>query len=399
MTNEAICTAVIEALREARYNESTIFNYQGVIRRFYQFCSEHGMTEYTPSFGNLYANDVISKKTGEFSLNRYYTQGRFIRLLDSYYETGIFDFSAQLKGKSVPKHKKHFQIYDQYQEYLRQIYSNENTIYYYEYELLSFFQFLESMEIYSADLITVKIIMQYISASRQNRQRAVLCGLRSFLRYLNRDDLLTSISGIHVVRVKRIIKTLTEREVKSLSELVDSKALSLRNTAIVLFGLSSGIRACDLVKMKLSDIDWESETINFCQSKTGNYVCLPLIPVVGNAIFRYVTEERPVTDNDYLFIRENSPFTPLSGHTSYYAIIKKVLSKASIEKNDRIFGMHFLRHNAASTMIKNAVSVGTIASVLGHSDPNSTDIYITTDARNLRECVLPFGNISSEVNV
>ena len=398
MTNETICSALIAALRETRYNESTIFNYQGVIRRFHQFCSEHQITEYTPAFGNQYANDVISKKTGKFSNNRYHTQGRFIRLLDSFYATGVFDFSNRLRGKNVPKHHKHFHIYSQYQEYLRELYINENTIYFYEHELLSFFQFLENIKIYSTNLITAKVIFQYLSSAKHNRQRAVLCGVRSFLRYLNRDDLLNSIAGIRVARTKRIVKTLTEQERGSLYELIESEVLSLRNTAIVLLGLSSGIRACDLVNLKLSDVNWENETIYFCQSKTGNYVCLPLIPIVGNAIFKYVTEERPITNNDYLFIKEFSPFTPLSGHTSFYSIIKKVLIKAGIEKKDRIFGMHFLRHNAASTMINNAVAVGTIAAVLGHSDPNSTDTYITTDVRNLKECVLPFGNISREVN-
>ena len=59
--------------------------------------------------------------------------------------------------------------------------------------------------------------------------------------------------------------------------------------------------------------------------------------------------------------------------------------------------MHLLRHNAASTMVENAVPIETIAAILGHSDPNTTGIYITTDEKKLKECVLPFGTISREV--
>lgn len=98
-----------------------------------------------------------------------------------------------------------------------------------------------------------------------------------------------------------------------------------------------------------------------------------------------------------LFLRSFAPYTPFTGHASYYAVIKKVLKKAGITKVSRIFGMHLLRHNAASTMVKNEVPIETIAAVLGHSTPDTADIYITTDAILLKECVLPLRNISTEV--
>ena len=48
-------------------------------------------------------------------------------------------------------------------------------------------------------------------------------------------------------------------------------------------------------------------------------------------------------------------------------------------------------------MVKNQVPIETIAAILGHSSPDATDIYITTDAESLRACVLPMTNISTEV--
>ncbi|WP_147525420.1 tyrosine-type recombinase/integrase [Acetivibrio ethanolgignens] len=66
---------------------------------------------------------------------------------------------------------------------------------------------------------------------------------------------------------------------------------------MVIVGLSCGIRTRDLIKLQLSDIDWDNETIQFKQRKTGNVVCLPLTERVGNALFRYITEERPKIDS------------------------------------------------------------------------------------------------------
>ena len=127
-------------------------------------------------------------------------------------------------------------------------------------------------------------------------------------------------------------------------------------------------------------------------------MCVPLTAPVGNAIFRYLTEQRPKAPNDFLFVRSLAPFNPLSCHASCYVVVERALKKAGINKNDRIFGMHLLRHNAASTMVENAVPIETIAAILGHSDPDTTGIYITTDEKRLKECVLPFGSISREVH-
>ena len=141
MTIDEICNACIGALRSEGYNKSTIFNYEGVIRRFKQFCVEQKVIHYSSEQGKAYADDVISKKTGKFSMNRYHTQGRFYRLVDSYYSTGTFDFSLMKKGRIAPSNKLHQKIYTEYQAYLLDSYENENTRHFYEYGMYCLLQF------------------------------------------------------------------------------------------------------------------------------------------------------------------------------------------------------------------------------------------------------------------
>jgi len=203
---------------------------------------------------------------------------------------------------------------------------------------------------------------------------------------------------MHAYRYKRIIPVLTDEEQDRLRNTIESGDVTNRDAAIVLLGLSTGIRAIDLINLKLSSVDWNSETISFRQSKTGNPVCIPLTLAVGNAIARYLSEERPDSDNDFLFVRTLAPFDPLAGHSSCYIIVRNAFRKAKISKNERIFGMHMLRHNAASAMVRNEVPIATIAAVLGHANTDTTDVYITTDEARLRECVVPMTGISKEVN-
>lgn len=397
MTIETICNLLLDALTEAGFNESTLFNYKGVIRRFKTFCNEKGVTDYTPEIGQAYADDVISKKTGKYSAQRHYSQGRFSRLLTSYYNTGIFDLAVMKRGKQEPSNDALKVLYREYEEHLREQYSNENTVLFYAYEVFCLFKYLESIRLYEIRDITAGTIVDYIKTTKQNRQRAILCGLRLYFTFINRQDLFAIVDGMHAYRAKRIIPLLSDGEIQKITDAIQSGAISNRDAAIVLFGLTTGIRAIDLINLRLSDIDWDNETISFKQSKTGNYVFLPLTVSLGNAIARYLSEERPDARNDYLFVRTIAPFDPLAGHTSCYAIVKSVFKTAGIRKDARIFGMHMLRHNAASTMVKNEVPISTIAAILGHADIDSTDIYITTDEKKLCECVLPMTGISKEV--
>jgi integrase len=398
MDINTICNDLLDVLVKSNYHEHTIFNYIGVVRRFKAFCEDKGITEYTPGFGKTYADDVISSKTKKFSKNRYHSQGRFIRLLNSYYNTGTFNFDMLKRGKAEPTHEKHKKLYQDYAEFLLTKYIRESTVLFYKYELYYFLQYLEGIQFFDIDSLSSNIIINYLKSVKQCRQRAVLCGLRLFLKYIKRDDLYIAIEGIHAYRTKRIIPTLTDDEQYRLKNTIESGKVTYRDAAIVLLGLATGIRSCDLISLKLSDIDWINETISFNQRKTGNPVCLPLTPPIGNAIASYISEERPKTDNDFLFVRLLAPFEPLAEHASCYAVVKRVFKQAGISKDNRIFGMHMLRHNAASTMVKNEVPIATIAAILGHANTDTTDIYITTDEASLKECVLPMVDISSEVN-
>ena len=55
-----------------------------------------------------------------------------------------------------------------------------------------------------------------------------------------------------------------------------SPALSLRDTAMFSIAASLGMRAGDIVRLTLSDIDWVHHEVRFVQGKTGVELCLPL---------------------------------------------------------------------------------------------------------------------------
>lgn len=112
--------------------------------------------------------------------------------------------------------------------------------------------------------------------------------IRRFFRYLNRDDLFYAIAGIHAPRIKKIIPTLSDDEIRKIEAAIKDGFVTKRDAAIVITGLSCGMRACDLIRLRMSDIDWDNEMITFKKSKTGNQVCLPLTVAVGNVLAGYI---------------------------------------------------------------------------------------------------------------
>src|SRR6202162_3208716 len=80
----------------------------------------------------------------------------------------------------------------------------------------------------------------------------------------------------------------------------------LRDRAIILMLVRLGLRSGDVVRLRLSDINWNSGTLQVIGK--GRYqVRLPLPQDVGDALLRYL-ECRPANmDTDHVFVRSIAP--------------------------------------------------------------------------------------------
>ena len=393
-----LCDAFIAAITDVGYAPKNIENYKQVSNRFKKFCAENDYDTYTANIGQMFADNIFNEKTGELVRYRYVMYNRFVRLINSFCLQGAFDFSIVKKEKSLPTSTQLIELYQNYTQHLKAQYSNNGTVGFFQNGILCLLRYMEKSDITSLTDLAVADVVDYICSWPQKHQRNVLCILRNIFRYFEREDLYFAVAGIHPYHAKRIVPMFTEDEVAKIKEVLSSSCVSHRDAAIFLLGLTTGMRAVDVINLRLSDIDWKNETIFFQQSKTGNAVCLPLTIDIGNSIYRYILEERPKVNDDHVFLRSQAPFMPLSGHSACYCIVSNILQRAGIQKDDRIWGMCMLRHNAASAMVQNSIPLATIAAILGHAGTRTTDIYITADINNLKECVLPLVGISRKVN-
>jgi len=328
-----LCEAFLAALTNAGYAVKSIENYKQVSNRFKKFCAENGYDTYTVNIGQIFADNVFNEETGAFVGYRNVMYGRFVRLINSFYLQGTFDFSMVTKEKNLPKSIHLIEIYQDYMEHLKTQYSNIGTIGFFQNGMLHLLRYMEDGGILTLKDLAVSDVVNYICSWSQKHQRNVLCILRNIFRHFGREDLYFAVAGIHPYRTKRIVPMFTDNEIMSIEEVLSSPSVSHRDAAIFFLGLTTGMRAVDVVDLRLANIDWDNETIFFQQSKTGNAVCLPLTVDIGNSIYRYILEERPRVDDDHVFLRSQAPFIPLGGHSTCYYIVSNILQRAGIQKD------------------------------------------------------------------
>ncbi len=244
-------------------------------------------------------------------------------------------------------------------------------------------------------------IAAFLQELRHTWQAGSLCtavsGLRAFLRVTeNGRRLLPAVPG-HWLRKRTILPILTPGEEQRIWAVLQTAALSSRDKALMTLALLTGLRAVDLLALKLRDIDWQSDVIRLIQKKTQTPLVLPLLPAMGNALVQYIAQDRPPSASPWVFLSAQAPYHPLQGHASCYAIVRKVLTCAGVRLGHELKGTRLLRHHVASNMLRHGVALPTISSTLGHVNPETTNIYLTTDEEALRDCAATLTLIPMQV--
>jgi integrase len=215
----------------------------------------------------------------------------------------------------------------------------------------------------------------------------VVSNFRPFLKFTGRADLVAAVSLAGVRRSRPIIEVLGDADQELVIRACAAGRVSARNAAITLLAVTTGLRACDIIALRLADVDWRGSTIGTIQRKTGNPLTLPLPALVMGKLAGYVLGERPATADEHVFVRSLAPHVRLADHASVHQVISATFAAAGVA--DVKAGTRFLRHSAATRLLRAAVPLPTISSVLGHADEDSTSVYMSADRERLLQCVLP----------
>jgi len=173
-----------------------------------------------------------------------------------------------------------------------------------------------------------------------------------------------------------------EDVLRLLASIQGDRPVDKRDRAILMLFVAYGLRAAEVVGLRLDDLDWKNDIIRVRCPKPGRTLVRPLSPDVGNAILRYIREARPTGLGRSLFFTSHAPIRPV-GRKTLGKIVRDRLTGIGVVTGRR--GTHALRHAAAQHLLEQGMSMKVIGDCLGHRDPSSTAIYAKVNLAALRE--------------
>ncbi len=165
-------------------------------------------------------------------------------------------------------------------------------------------------------------------------------------------------------------------------------AMGQRDYAILLLLARLGLRAGEVARIELEDIDWNAGSVSV-RRKGGQRGILPLPEDVGAAIAAYLRHGRPRNSSSRcVFLRSRAPLRGFQGPVAIASLVQHNLTRAGIKAPTH--GAHQFRHGLATDMLRHGASLTEIGEVLGHSSPETTRIYTKVDLNALRPLALPW---------
>src|ERR1700722_4469539 len=211
----------------------------------------------------------------------------------------------------------------------------------------------------------------------------IVTALRSFFRFARYRDYshtdlaaaVPSVAGWSMASIPRAMPADCVQVLLDASKTWRTPS-GLRNRAILLLLARLGLRAGEVVRLELADIDW-SEGCLSVHGKGRVERPLPLLHDVGEAIAVYLEHGRPESICRRLFLRSRAPFDGLSSNSDICQIVARAIRRAGIELGST--GAHQLRHALAVDMLRQGASLTDIGQVLRHRSPEATRRYAKVD--------------------
>ncbi len=243
-------------------------------------------------------------------------------------------------------------------------------------------------------------ITQFVESLRglkaSTKRRKLNC-LSSFFRYARSQGYAAHNPVDNVPRPRKekpLPAWLTQPDIAAMHGVVNT----VREQAILLTFLLTGVRRQELIDLDVADFDQASKTLRVRNGKGRKDRLLPMPRTLDKAIGVYLAE-RPKTPCEALFVNRN--------HRRLHAcslqrMMQRWLREADLAHKD--YTLHSLRHTYATQSLRAGVDVRTLQQLMGHEDLSTTAGYLHTDvnghmaaATKLEGIMLPESNAAPSV--
>jgi integrase/recombinase XerD len=266
----------------------------------------------------------------------------------------------------------------------------QNTILAYGRDLRAFLDHCKSSHIKNLKKLKPAVIQLYLqSLSKKQRSEASvkrsLAAIRMFLRYAQltgyiNDDFFAVLEG---PKLWQKLPTICSKQqvIDLLNAPEPAEPYYLRDKAMLELLYATGLRASELAKLQISDLNLDIGYTR-CIGKGNRERVVPIGKIAIAATKDYLSNLRPelskpFTDNTLLLSRTGRPLSRIE----IWRLIKKYALRAGMPRN---LTVHTLRHCFATHLLSGGADLRSVQEMLGHVDVATTQIYTHVDHERLR---------------
>jgi len=403
-TIEEVIAYTVVKLKELGLSDATIAQQRDrYFKYIIAFFHDQGRFEYNEAVINSYIEMVESKKGNIWSSKYCLGLQHSARQIKECYDIGDLKLHFNNNVKTFNPSKEYLSI-------LEDVVASTNLKLDFKHSVLGYLRrfccWLESNSIHSFTEITQETIFDYLKSSQGKRARSTIAydiySIKLLMKYLSEKKICKICIDPSILkpanRGRKIIQPFSKSDVAKILQVVDKESpYGKRDNAILLLAITCGLRGCDIVALKLSDINWYTYEISIVQKKTSQRLKIPLTNATGNAIGDYILYGRPKSIYQQVFLTKLAPFRPLKGTSSLDSMFSCYCQKAGVTRGFNQ-SFHSLRRSLGTWMVNSGVFIHTISQVLGHRDLSSTERYIVADMHMI-DCALDFSLIPVQSEV
>ncbi|MEN3045430.1 MAG: site-specific tyrosine recombinase/integron integrase [Candidatus Hydrothermales bacterium] len=265
---------------------------------------------------------------------------------------------------------------------------SENTIKSYKKDIILFFEYTrDKYKVTEPEKIERLHLREYFAdllkyGYKKKSIARKISSLKAFYKFLVKENKIEKnpLSGIHVPKLEKELPSIIPEEV--MKELLDkwepNNFLEIRNKLIIEFLYGLGVRANELLNIKINDISIGLREVRI--KGKGNKMRLIPIPEKPFDLLKKFLEIRKD-----LGINTECLFTTIKGKPlSYFGLRKLVRENFLKRANYSGIHPHLLRHAFATHLLDHGADLKSIQELLGHSSLATTEIYTNLSINEIK---------------
>ncbi len=267
-----------------------------------------------------------------------------------------------------------------------------NTLAAYKNDLSQLAQFVEEAGLERWEALTPAILDDFVAMLQKRPLSAAtvsrkVAAARSFIHFLFSEGLIANelADWLHQPKVaKRLPHTLSQEEVAQLLHIasLEQTPLGLRDRALMELLYATGMRASEVIRLQVDDVDLEDGVIR-CLGKGDKERLIPLHQTVREVLRRYLEDGRlfllrEAAEKTVFVNRSGKPLT----RQGLWFLVQNYAQAAGL--GDWVTP-HTLRHSFATHLLDGGAELREVQQFLGHANITTTQIYTEVSSRRKRE--------------